>query len=289
MCWAATFWPASSRSSSCRQGTGSGPARATTSRALVSCVVVPGFDFADFALARLPTEQLHRRRHQRGVVRGRPTRRAAAGCPPCRCASARRTRPRVREAANNFRRGRAAAPARASRPPSTWLEQVVGDGDVLVALQFDHHPHAVLGHLGFGPRRRRLGVEDARPRRRGPCRAAPRRAPASRARASSARRSRAARVQPSTARSRASASGSAQNPVVTPSGSPGTACRTADTAAATTSGSSESMPSAVLGCMCTALAPAWCAASAAAANCSGVTGRFGCWSGVRAPLMHALT
>ena len=32
-----------------------GPARATTSPALVSCVVVPGFDYADFALAA-PTD-----------------------------------------------------------------------------------------------------------------------------------------------------------------------------------------------------------------------------------------
>ena len=47
--------------------------------------------------------------------------------------------------------------------------------------------------------------------------------------------------------------------------------------------------SAVLGCMCTALAPAPWAASAAAASCSGVTGRSGCWSGVRAPLIQAFT
>ena len=55
--------------------------------------------------------------------------------------------------------------------------------------------------------------------------------------------------------------------------------RTAVTAAATTSGSSESLPSAVFGCMCTAWAPASWAATAAAANCSGVTGRFGCCIG----------
>ncbi len=43
------------RSSWCRRGTGSAPAPGTTNPRLVSCVVVPGFDFADFALGA-PTD-----------------------------------------------------------------------------------------------------------------------------------------------------------------------------------------------------------------------------------------
>ena len=85
---------------------------------LVSCVVVPGFDFADFALGRVYrlsncTAADTRRRCPR-----RSNHRAAVGCPPSRFGSALLELRRVRVAANNFRRARAAGSAPATPPPS---------------------------------------------------------------------------------------------------------------------------------------------------------------------------
>ena len=50
ICSAAISPPESSRSCWCRPGTGSAPGPRDDEPCLVSCVVVPGFDFADFAL-----------------------------------------------------------------------------------------------------------------------------------------------------------------------------------------------------------------------------------------------
>ena len=155
-------------------------------------------------------------------------------------------------------------------------EHVVGGGDIAVGAQFDHHPHAVRGDLRARPRRRRLGVEDADLDAEPLAQQQPGEVAPTRARASSPTRSREAR---STLRLRAAARRGRVAPRSRSSPrAAGRERRAAPhaTAASTISGCSESTPSAVLGCMCTALAPAPCAATASAASCSGVTGRFGC-------------
>ncbi len=169
-------------------------------------------------------------------------------------------------------------------------EQVVGGRDITVWPQFDHHPHAVRSDLRSRPRLGRLGVEDARLDADAPGEQQVGERRPSPAHASSPMRNRATRSTPSTARNRslfvgqrpeAPSSPRAVGPA--PRGAPPTPRRRRCLAAANRRRRRS----------WDACAPPWRPHRARRAPprpaARDVTGRFGCASGVRAPLMHALT
>ena len=118
ICSAPTSPRESTRSSSCRRDTGSGPAPATTNPAWSAVWWSPA---STSPTSRWPAYRLSistAADTSAALSWRRRTVRQPQRVLQCRCGSARRACPHVPAAANNFRRGRAAAPAPVSLPPS---------------------------------------------------------------------------------------------------------------------------------------------------------------------------